>query len=840
MEINLLDMGNSQFGDCLIITHGKKRILIDGAHSGDAESIIKQIGKVLGEAPPYIFDLLIVTHCHSDHIGCLPILVKENALKIKVALVADEKLGFARSNDGDGALDAVFSSDQKGLLTALMEEDHSNLLRAALGEFIADAVSLENNYKFMLKQLSMAGTQVIRFKGLEKTNGIEAIEEAFSDMGLKILGPTSEHILLCAAALGLEADSNAVAIAKNISDDAAISKLADEYLNIIKKASDAVSGEDAAGEPGAAKNNQSIVIKLEADGWKALLAGDMQFARADISNLGAIMQQLLDDVNAAGPYDFIKLTHHTAANGLNEAILSNWLLNTSLFAHTGGLSDPKHPSPAALKILKAHEADLKLARTDRNGIITIRKIGAVPNMEISKGDFNDFTTNVRIDSITEMETPPPVVAPKQIPAAAPPQFNIQTVVEKDSFVEVTAKIPHTSTRVTITVDVDPEKKKLTGGTDGGMPPVVKVLPLPERFKNLLFVTNTSLLAQNIGVDACNKLMEVIAGTAGIGFIDIPPGIYLAVVAANIVRSKITAGIKGIVLIGGYDVLPALQLDVLDADTRSKLERAGKTGNDADDFMVWSDDIYGDLDGDTLPELPVSRIPDGKSAALVIKSFNASTFQSGNRFGIRNIARPFANKIYDIVPGTKNAMEISAKFSPVDIRSESISGAVYLMLHGSSNDGTKFWGETSTQNAYEAMNINNVPTSAPGTIIFTGCCWGALIVDSLAYNTNVVRAGLKSRTPQSSIALTFLQNGALAFVGCTGSHYSPLTEPYDFYGRPLHDDFWQGIGNKMSPSEALLYAKKRYLKDMPHGRKDLVSRALEMKILREFTCLGIGW
>ena len=91
-----------------------------------------------------------------------------------------------------------------------------------------------------------------------------------------------------------------------------------------------------------------------------------------------------------------------------------------------------------------------------------------------------------------------------------------------------------------------------------------------------------------------------------------------------------------------------------------------------------------------------------------------------------------------------------------------------------------------------------------------------------------------------MAVAYLRAGALAFLGCTGSHYSPGQEPYGYFGRPMHDAFWTSLANGKAPAEALFAAKKEFARLMPHGRTDPFSRAVEVKILRQYTCLGLGW
>ena len=47
---------------------------------------------------------------------------------------------------------------------------------------------------------------------------------------------------------------------------------------------------------------------------------------------------------------------------------------------------------------------------------------------------------------------------------------------------------------------------------------------------------------------------------------------------------------------------------------------------------------------------------------------------------------------------------------------------------------------------------------------------------------------------------------------------------------------------MVPAAALLAARTEYMKRIPHGeaRGSLIGEAIEFKILRQYTCLGLGW
>lgn len=355
---------------------------------------------------------------------------------------------------------------------------------------------------------------------------------------------------------------------------------------------------------------------------------------------------------------------------------------------------------------------------------------------------------------------------------------------------------------------------------------------------LLFVTNQSKLVANIGTQEAADVLRSVAAAGAVLYL--PDGISTAAMAASHVRSTLASKqFEGVVILGGYDVVPADRLDVLDPATRAAIVAAGYSGQDADDFIVWNDDLYADVDGDRLPELPLSRIPDARSANLVRAALGAIAFSVGSRFGVRNLHREFAAEVFDeLVPG-QGDLNVSEPFSPSDVTGGVTDRAVYLMLHGSARDASQFWGERRSGAAIEAIAVENISSSAPGAVIYTGCCWGSLAMSPTAALAKATTP-LRPRNAQDSIAMAFLNAGALAFVGCTGSHYSPIAPPFDYFGGPMHVAFWKELRKGHPPAKALFLAKESYASRIPHGRNDIFSRAVELKILRQYACLGLGW
>ncbi|MBB4637502.1 ComEC/Rec2 family competence protein [Longimicrobium terrae] len=853
MRIDVLDVGRTKYGDCVLVREGERSILIDGAHPGDVALLRSQLKQLLGGDAPFRVNLLVVTHCHNDHIGALPAMITGGILQADVALVADENFGWGRDSDGVGPVDTLeLSPMQRTLVAALQEEDYTSLSDSELEEIFFQDVTLEERYREMLRQLEEQGTRVVRYAGQAK---VREVEQEFADFGLGILGPTRDHLIICAETIARATDDIGTMVSEHYPADAddPVSAVS-VYRRLMRGMADAFEGADMPG-PGAAKNDQSITLKVDAGGWSALLAGDMQFAEPEVPGLGNEMQALRERVIEGGPYDFIKLPHHASYNGLDESVLDEWA-DTRLFAHTGGSNDPHHPEEGVLNLLESRKDQLKFARTDRNGTITIEKNGPV-RMSVIRGKLNDFSVN-EVQDESELAEPQPspssmprvAVPPAVARPAAPPPAPSVTFARTDSSdsVEIFARLPHRSTKVTLTIEVEPGQAPAAGPAYPAMVPPAEDREVPgadlvgggRELPALLFVTCRSRLEANIGQVEAARVFAMLEKTPSTTVLELPDGITTAEEAATHVRPHLVRNnYAGVVVLGGYDVVPADQLDVLDAADRRALEAAGRIEWDADRFIVWSDDVYGDSDGDFLAELPVSRIPDGRRADVVFAALQAPRFAPGQRFGIRNLNRPFAVDVFPGLPGQGGQLEVSEHFGPEHVPPDAAVGAVYYMLHGSARDATRFWGETPGGAAFEAVAVENVPAHAPGTVVLTGCCWGALSMSPPASKARPDTL-LRPRGPEASMAIAYLRAGALAFVGCTGSHYSPPHPPYGYFGRPLHDAFWRAINAGAAPAEALFKAKAQYLAGFPHGRTDRFSKAVEAKILRQFTCLGLGW
>jgi beta-lactamase superfamily II metal-dependent hydrolase len=829
--VHLLDVGHINFGDAILCEFDDVSVLIDGARKKSAGnhtvgsvthvSIQNQIRTLLNKPTAHV-DLLVMTHCHADHIGCLPPLIRDGVLTCDWALMADPDLGFGRlpTDPDEPPVDSMPLARKVAL--ALREEPITDSSDEEIERFVEDQAGMFDEYMTLLTTLeSRLGDQLVLYRGVGETDspGLTALLDHFAPVGLRVLGPTRDQLGACAEEIRnrfIDAIQDAEAA---LGTDAAATPAA-LYRTLLGRRFDAAI--DASRE-GAALNCQSTVISFEVGGKRVLLTGDMQFAAPGLgAEVGGMVTALTQAIAAAGPYDFVKIAHHASDNAFNADLLSTW--GAKLFGISTGSNSSHHPVPSVINLLNAAQ-DVHWIRNDRNGRCSFRFSGTP--LEVQRGAIDNTSGPSGLDDQGPL-------VPTGLPATPPLPVAVSAA---DQHIEVVARLPNVRTRVTVTIDVEPAP----GGTSASFQrPAASDARLGggRSLPRLLFVTNAASLARNVGaaesqhaIDLIRQAGHVLVDAAGARPLNIAPAVRAALVAHP--------DVKGVVVLGGYDVIPAASVDALPPNLRAAA--SFEEDDDPDDFTVWSDDLYGDREGDEFPELPVSRIPDGCQADLVFTAL-AAALPTGfaSRGGIRNLNRPFAETVYATLPGTE-AIVTSDPIRHGRPPAPNLAGHVlYVMLHGDNRDATTFNGEDTTTRQHAAVRLPQFAGRVP-PVVFAGCCWGALTVDTLARD-HVAGGALGIRGPDQSIALRCLASGANAFVGCTGAHYSPMPHEPPSYGAPMHSYFLKELLSVGGPALALFRAKQEYARHLPHLGSAATDgdRMIEYKTLRQFTCLGLGW
>jgi beta-lactamase superfamily II metal-dependent hydrolase len=836
-KIHCLDVGAYNYGDSILCIFGDTTILIDGGtvRSDEAsESVVlgddvhhkpiqEQMRQLLQQSGPVTVDLLIITHCHSDHMGCLPELVASGDLKCRWALLADPQLGYGITDDSDEppALDEM--TDRDRLWLALREEPIFGASDAEIATFIEDAAGEYQKYVTLVNSLKTdLGSQCVVYRGLDDSDspGLSALLQEFSNTGLKVYGPSFDLLAACADRL--------VGRSEDLIEDA-VADSPGSLVDAYRAAIDVLASQDAEDSAdGAAVNCQSLVLRFGEDAQTALLVGDMQFAQPSVGEGTALVKALLNEVTADAPFAWVKLSHHGATNGQNKTIMKNW--GAKLLTVSTGSGSTKHPTEPTLVALEDLEADgFKWTRVDMNGRCTFTVNNGSASMSKQRGSLSDKTRpSARSgDAVPSVARGEPATPPARSPS-------VVVTGSDDQHVDIQIRVPHRKTRIAFTIDIDP------GGASG---PFVEPITRDRQsadagarrlgggraLPRLLFVTSGTALAGRVGQAQADAVLKAIR-ESGQPLVNDSPARLLTETRRVIERDR---ALKGVVLVGGFEVVPSQIVNTLPR------ELAAYEIRDRDRLQVWSDDGYGDRDGDDVPELPVSRVPDGGRADFlwtVLSSAGASV--AAERSGIRNIRRPFADSVFRRLPG-RSPLFTSEPTAP-NLPPFPLAGDVlYLMLHGTASDTSTFTGEDRDGGYPVALSAATVPQPCP-PVVLTGCCYGALIVEERARDAQPGTVA-RSRGVADSVALTCLARGASAFVGCTGVHFSPTQPPLTYFGEPLHRAFVDQLIGGAPPAQALWSAKVQYGKGIPHrpGAR-LEEIAYEHKILRQFTCLGLGW
>jgi beta-lactamase superfamily II metal-dependent hydrolase/soluble lytic murein transglycosylase-like protein len=454
-KITLLDMGEEQYGDCVLCRFGEETVLIDGAHSSDDRYIMRQLKTLLGQqSAPVRVSLLIVTHPHDDHIGCLPRLVANNQLAAEWALVADPK--FRWGDDGESeALFAGRDYRERALAEALLEEDRSSWGDAELARFIENVGSLANSYRTMLRQLEERGTTVVH----NGSDDLAPLHERFAGIGLKVVGPSAEHLRAVYRLLH-QGRHESLGFAEEAFS-------ADETMDVVSAYRNYLGAgfEERANPNKGAINLQSIVTRFEYGGLRYLFAGDMQFSRPEVESeeLVESVHRLRRLVSEVAPYAFAKLSHHASYNGFDEEVMAE-LGETELFGICGGHYDRTntHPHRDVLRLLDENRERVRWVRTDHNGQVNITFGAGNPQIRLSSGDVNDATPNHETggghdESLSEGESISEPPAESFSPAGGEASA---TPARADDSTFIT-RVPPNTTRLSITVDFVPTQASVS-------------------------------------------------------------------------------------------------------------------------------------------------------------------------------------------------------------------------------------------------------------------------------------------------------------------------------------------------------------------------------------------
>jgi beta-lactamase superfamily II metal-dependent hydrolase len=464
IKVHLLDIGSGkkhQYGDCLLCQFGDVSVLIDGGHRGDEELVLGQLEKLLDQTSPVTVSLIIVTHPHDDHIGCLPTLVARGDLKAEWALVCDPQYRWGEPGDTDGDF-AGRDARVRGIAEAVLEHDRSEWDDDALAGFVDNVSNLETSYRTMLRQLEEGGTRVVRHGTDAEAEG--ELVAAFEAVGLDVIGPSVEHLRECFRLLkGGQTDALDTFDSVSDFDFDSAAGVASAYRALV-----AGGFTDSVPKNRGATNLQSLVTLFEYKKRRFIFAGDMQFADPQVESdlLVSGVEEMRRRIKEQAPYAFVKLSHHGSSNGFDKVRMSDYG-KTELYGICCGDAPGDHPNPSVLQLLDQNRDSLDWVRTDRNGLVSITFGPGGPSIELSRGEKDDATPpekpkrTPRPDDFTDSDAASSGPAAPPAGGTPPPAEGAAGGYDYT----FTARVPPNATRLSVTLDLQPGPARPAGGAD---------------------------------------------------------------------------------------------------------------------------------------------------------------------------------------------------------------------------------------------------------------------------------------------------------------------------------------------------------------------------------------
>lgn len=344
--------------------------------------------------------------------------------------------------------------------------------------------------------------------------------------------------------------------------------------------------------------------------------------------------------------------------------------------------------------------------------------------------------------------------------------------------------------------------------------------LPE----LLFVTSKKKLTTKFSIAEVDELEASISST-GHTLADIQSWKDVQAIAD-------LQKYAGVVIIGNHDVVPIARVFA----APSGLKHEDKV-RDPDRFCVWSDDWYGDFNGDRFPDVPVSRVPDLGDFGFIKRCLTSSSAaRKQDSAAVLNSVRQYAHTIFSKMPGGSNPLLSepvdSTGYAPGDLSADNL----YIVLHGALGDPSKGYGHTGDPSGLLAVDLKSIDGTDARAVLFA-TCWGVSLLRE-SPKEQPPATGYSAYDVSTSIPLKLLDQGTVGVVGPTSAHWSP-GDVSAYAAGGVHAHFWREIAKAKGPAAALFSAKRLKLNNIDQSAAPF-ELAVELKSLLGFTCLGLGW